>query len=90
MIEEQAPPHLAGSAKWILAIACLGSGLAALAGKWIPGEVAKIAYGVLLTAFFLAVTLLARKRASLRRFWELPFAFFVFAVVQLLNNSIPN
>ncbi len=74
----------------MLAIACLGSGLAALAGKWMPGEIAKIAYGLLVTAFFLALTLLARKRASPRRFWELPFAFFVLAFVQLLNNSIPH
>jgi membrane protease YdiL (CAAX protease family) len=33
--------------------------------------------------------LLARKVASLRPFWELPFAFFIFALVQVLNNSIP-
>ena len=74
----------------MLALACLGSGLAALAGKWMPGEGAKIAYSVVVTALFLALTLQARRRASFRRFWELPFAFFVLAFVQLLNNSIPH
>lgn len=87
---EQAAIELGGGERWILAIACLGSGLVALAGKWVPGQGAKTAYGLLVTAAFGALTLLARKRAALRRFWELPFAFFVFAVVQLLNNSIPH
>jgi hypothetical protein len=70
----------------ILALLCLCSGVAA---RWIPSDLAKIAYGLLLTAIFLALTLLARKVASLRPFWELTFAFFIFALVQVLNNSIP-
>src|SRR5438034_978912 len=90
MIETQSLPQLAGREKWVLAVLCFCSGLAVLAGKWVPGEIAKIVYGLVVTAFFLALTLLARKRASLRSFWELPFSFFVLAVVQLLNNSIPH
>jgi membrane protease YdiL (CAAX protease family) len=73
----------------ILAILCLCSGVAPLAARWIPGDIARISYGLLLTAIFLALTLLARKVSTLQPFWELPFAFFIFAFVQVLNNSIP-
>jgi membrane protease YdiL (CAAX protease family) len=81
--------QLAVSQQWTLALVCLCAGAAPLAGRWIPDAVARIAYGVLLTAAYLAVTLFARKRASLQQFWELSLAFFVLALVQVLNNSIP-
>ena len=73
----------------LLALLCLCAGIAPLAARWMPDDVVKLSYGFLLTAIFLAFTLLARKVSSLRPFWELSFAFFIFAFVQLLNNSIP-
>jgi membrane protease YdiL (CAAX protease family) len=75
--------------QWTLALVCLGAGAAPLAGRWIPDAGARIAYGWLLTAAYLAVTLFARERASLQPFWELSLAFFVLALVQVLNNSLP-
>ena len=89
-IEEQTGPQLDRGQKWLVALACLASGFGALAGKWLPGIGPKILYGLAVTALFAALSVLAHRSATLRDYWELPFAFFVFAFVQLLNNSIPH
>jgi membrane protease YdiL (CAAX protease family) len=72
-----------------LALACLCAAAALLAARWIPDAVARIGYGLLVAAVLLALTLLAGKVASLRQFRELSFPFAVFALVQVLNDSIP-
>ena len=82
--------HLGIGETWILAIVCLCAGVVPLAARWISGDPAtRIAYGLLIAAVYLAFTLFARKTSSLRQFWELSFAFFILAMVQVLNNSIP-
>lgn len=81
--------HLDAGKQWMLAILCLCGGIAPLAARWLTGDVARIAYGLVVAAVLLALTLLARRSPAVRRFWQLSFAFFVFAVVQVLNNSIP-
>ena len=76
--------------KGTLAILCLAAGAAPLAVRWISGDVpTRLALGLLITAVYLAFTLFARKVSALRPFWELSFAFFILALVQVLNNSIP-
>jgi membrane protease YdiL (CAAX protease family) len=75
--------------KWILAILCLCSGVAPLAARWIPDNFAKVSYGAAVTLFFLLATILTKRNSSLQQFWELPFAFFVFALIQVLNNTLP-
>lgn len=75
--------------KSALAVLCLAGGVAPLAARSLPGEGAEIAYGLAVTAALLAITLLVRRSASVYRFWELPFACFVLAVVQVLNNAVP-
>jgi len=87
MTDEQRP-HLDIREKSILAILCLCAGVAPLASRWITGDVARITYGLLIAAAYLAFTLYARKASSLRQFWQLSFAFFILAFVQVLNNSI--
>ena len=73
---------------WLLAAGCLIAGTACLAGRWIPGGlVVRVAYGLLIAAILLAVALLPPRPSGRPR--SLPFAFFVFAVVQVLNNSVP-
>ncbi len=72
-----------------LAVVCLCAGVAPLAARWIPDEVAKLSCASLLAAAYLAFALFARRSASIAQFWELAFAFFVLALVQLLNNSVP-
>lgn len=74
----------------ILALVCLCAGVAPLAARWIPDAVAKIAYGLFIVAALLGITFLTGKVASLRQFRELAFAFYIFALVQVLNNSIPS
>ncbi len=83
------PPHLDTRLTAVIAIACVCAGIAPLAARWIADDTARIACGVLIAAAFLAFTVFAKTHASLHQFWELAFAFFVLAVVQVLNNSIP-
>lgn len=83
------PSPLNAREKWILAIVCLSAGIAAFATHWIPDDVTRVVLGVLLAAVYLACTLYIRRSSSLRKFWELSFAFFVLAVTLVLNNSIP-
>ena len=77
------------SKKSTLALVCLCAGIAPLAARWIPDDVVRISYGLLVSVAYLAFTLFARKRASLRQFWELSLAFFVLALFSVLNGSIP-
>ncbi|HTD79068.1 MAG TPA: CPBP family intramembrane glutamic endopeptidase [Chloroflexota bacterium] len=88
-LTEARRPGLDLRAHLTLAAGCLVAGVAPLAARSIADDVARIAYGLLVVAAFLAFTLFVRKISSLRQFWELSFAFFVFALVQVLNNSIP-
>src|SRR5579871_3268501 len=75
---------------WLLALVCVGAGAAPFAVRWISGDVAtRIVYGLLITVVYAAVAWLARRTPSLRPYWELAFAFFVLALSQVLNNSIP-
>lgn len=74
--------------RWICAAFCLGAGIACLAARWIPASaIVRAAYGLLIAAILLAVALARRPSAGRPR--PLPFAFFVFAVAQVLNNSVP-
>jgi len=75
--------------KWLLAIVCLFAGIAVFATHWIADDVTRIICGVVLAAVYLGCTLFARRSRSLQQFWELSFAFFVLAVILVLNNSIP-
>src|SRR5690242_9962077 len=81
--------HLGAGGKWVLAVLCLAAGIAPLAARWIPGDVARFVYGLLVAGLLLGLTLLGRRAPALRRYRDLGFGFFVFAVVQVLNNSIP-
>jgi membrane protease YdiL (CAAX protease family) len=81
---------LATGEKWLLAILCLCAGIVPLAARWISEDAAtRLASGLLVAVVYLVFTLFARREPSLRPFWELSFAFFIFALVQVLNNSIP-
>ena len=86
---EQASLQLGRRQQAILAVLCLCSGIVPLAARWIPGDAARISYGLIVAVGFLAVTLAVKRDSSLRQFSDLTFAFFILAFVQLLNNSIP-
>lgn len=86
----QRPERLAVRGRWILAGFCLVSGIACLAARWLPAvSTLRLGYGVLIAGLLLTVALLAR-RESARALSSLAFAFFAFAVVQVLNNLIPS
>jgi membrane protease YdiL (CAAX protease family) len=69
---------------------CLCAGVAPLAARWIPDDAARVAYGLLVAAAYLTFALFARRStASLAQFWQMAYAFFVLAVVQVLNNAVP-
>ena len=73
----------------ILAGVCACAGIAPLAARWIHQDIASVGYGLVLTVAYLAFALVARRSAHLSKFAEISFAFFVFALVQVLNNAIP-
>ncbi len=89
-IAQERHTHLDIRQKSILAVLCIGAGILTLSTRYVPGDVARIAYGLVVTAVFLALALFARQRSSLRRFWELPFAFFVLSVFVVLDNTVPH
>lgn len=75
--------------KVAVAVLCLGGGVLPLAARDLPGGAARVGYGAALTLAFLGLTLLVRRSGALKEYWRLAFAFFVFALVQVLNNSLP-
>jgi uncharacterized protein len=72
-----------------LALLCLCAAAAPLAARWIPDLAIRLSCGVLIAAGLLALGLASGKLTPLRQFRELSWALFVFALVQVLNNSIP-
>ena len=46
----------------------------------IPSGILEDGFLLSLAALFLAIALLLRRKGSLRRYWEIPFAFFVFTI----------
>ncbi len=88
-IVQQPSERLAVGSRWILAVVCLLSGIACLAARWMPGgPIVRVTYGVVIAVLLLGVALRAR-RSSAQALSSLAFAFFVFAVVQVLNNLVP-
>lgn len=86
---KDATVDLATPARWGLAALTLVAGVAALAARSIPGVTAQVIYGVAVAALLLGLSMMAKRSARLAPYSRLPFVLFVFAVVQVLNNSIP-
>ena len=82
----QAP---AAGTRVAVAVLCLAGGVLPLAARSIPAGGVRLVYGAALAVAFLAVTLWMRRSARFEAHWPLAFAFFVFALVQVLNNSLP-
>jgi len=72
---------------WSLAVVCFAAGAAALAMRWIGDDLLRFGCGLVLCALFFGTAFVLRRAADTR--WPLAFAFGVFALVQLLNNSLP-
>ncbi len=53
----------------------------------IPSGILEDGFVLVLAAVFLLLAVLARRRLDLRRYWELPFAFFVFTIAGFLGDG---
>jgi membrane protease YdiL (CAAX protease family) len=73
----------------VLAVLCLVGGIAPLAARSMPNPVIEIGYGILVAAILLAITVLVRRSSTATGAWQLPYVLFIFAFVQVLNNSVP-
>ncbi len=80
---------LSVSQKSLLVVLCLAAGALALSMRYVPGEVVRLVWGLIVAAIFLTLALSLRQRSSLRRFWELPFAFFALSLFVVLDNTVP-
>lgn len=81
--------RVAGRSRWIVAIACVLAGAAALAARALSQPTLEIGYGLAVAVILLAVAVVLKRSADRQHYWELAFVLFVFAVVQVLNNSLP-
>ncbi|HLI65995.1 MAG TPA: CPBP family intramembrane glutamic endopeptidase [Caulobacteraceae bacterium] len=75
--------------RFVLAPLCLLAGVLPLAARWTPNESVAVAYGLVVAAALGAVALYLGRRPERSGLRGLFLAFFVFAVVQVLNNVVP-
>jgi membrane protease YdiL (CAAX protease family) len=80
---------LSVSQKSLLAVLCLVAGGLALSMRYVPGAALRIVWGLVVAAVFLGLALSLRQRPSLRRYWELSFAFFILSLFVVLDNTVP-
>jgi uncharacterized protein len=85
--DERAP--LSASQKAALAVVCIATGFLPLSAGYVPGDVARFAYGLLVTGALLGLALAAKRTPALRRYWELPLAFFGMALFILADRYVP-
>ncbi len=72
----------------VLVAFCLVAGLTYRASvSVIPAGIGESTFVLGLAALLLILTLLARRRQSLRKYWQIPFAFFVFAIAGFLGDG---
>jgi membrane protease YdiL (CAAX protease family) len=79
----QHPLYLGVGRRLIFVVLCLCLGIIPFA-RWIPGDLVRIAY----VAVLVAVALFARTQPSLRKYWELAFAFAIFGLVSVLDGFV--
>lgn len=72
--------------KLALALLCILAGTLALSYDFIANDLVRFLYTIAVAGGYLAFTLRLRSHPFLHRYWELAFAFFVLAVVGVLNN----
>jgi membrane protease YdiL (CAAX protease family) len=71
----------------VLVVFCLAAGFAYRASvSLIPPGIFEDAFLVGLAALLLTVAVLTRRSRSLQKYWEIPFAFFVFTVAGLVGD----
>jgi membrane protease YdiL (CAAX protease family) len=86
---ETDPPPLERTNKAPLAALCVVSGVLPFVARWLPNEPLALIWGVTVAAVFGAAALYLGRRPRLLPLSPLFLAFFVLAIVQVLNNSAP-
>jgi uncharacterized protein len=86
---EVARPRWSASGKAAAVLACIAAGYLPMAARYVPGDVARFVYGLCVTIALLTVALLARRSPALRRYWEIPLAFFGLALFALADRYVP-
>lgn len=68
---------------------CLAAAFAYRASvSLIPSGILEDGFVLVLSAFFLALALIARRGQDLKRYWEIPFAFFVFTIAGFFGDGM--
>ena len=76
------------SARAALVAFCLVGGLTYRASvSLVPSGILEDGFVLLLSALFLFLAVLARRGASLKRYWEIPFGFFVFTLAAFFGDG---
>ena len=85
--EERVP--LSAGRKAAFGVVSVAVGFLPQSAGYIPGDVARFIYGLLVTVVMLALALMARRSAAWRRYWEIPLAFFGLALFMLADQYVP-
>jgi membrane protease YdiL (CAAX protease family) len=85
----QAPEVASNTAsRFWLVVFCLAAAMTYRASvSLVPPGIPEAAFVLVLAAFFLVLALVARRRPRLSSYWQIPFAFFVFAVAGLFGDG---
>src|SRR6266849_2244274 len=72
----------------ILVVFCLAAGFAyRIVIGLLPASILQFAVLLGLAALFLVAAVFAKRQPNLKKYWEIPFAFFIFTVAGILGDS---
>ena len=74
--------------RFVLVVFCLAAGFAyrAIVGLF-PPSIVQVGALFVLSALFLAFSVLAKSRLNTKKYWEIPFAFFVFTIAGIVGDQ---
>src|SRR5919201_5324318 len=76
-------------ARTLLVLACVLAAAAPIAARWIPDASPRTAVGIAIVLAYAAFALVTRSEARLRNVSQVALALAAFALVWLLNDSLP-
>lgn len=76
--------------KATFAVMCVVAGFLPVAAGYLPAGVVRLGYSLAVTAGLLGLALVARRSATLSRYWEIPLVFFGMALFWLADQYVPD
>lgn len=73
----------------LFAVACIVAGFLPVSVGYVPGDAARLVYGLAVTTALLALSLLARRSTAMHAYWEIPLAFFGMSLFILADRYVP-